>query len=97
MEQLQQARISFLIIIPLSITPLFRYIRKFEKYTPNSRFPQVDPLLRGANGPVGIGYNAYTWPGSEAFIQACVNVGIPFSPDFCTTKGTKGTNKVRVP
>ncbi|OJA10878.1 hypothetical protein AZE42_11150 [Rhizopogon vesiculosus] len=65
-----------------------------RKYTPNPRFPHVDPLTRGANGPVEIGYNAYIWKGSEAFIQASVNAGIPLSHDFCTTKGTKGTNKI---
>ncbi|KAG2076498.1 alcohol oxidase [Suillus decipiens] len=70
-----------------------KYIRKFEKYTPDPRFPRVDPLLRGADGPVEIGYSAHIWSGCKAFIEASINVGIPFSPDFCTTKGTKGTNK----
>ncbi|KAG2112162.1 hypothetical protein BD769DRAFT_1630207 [Suillus cothurnatus] len=56
------------------------YIRKFEKYTPDPRFPHV-------------GYNTHLWPGCKAFIEASINAGIPFSPDFCTTKGTKGTNK----
>ncbi|KAG1763659.1 hypothetical protein EV702DRAFT_1157200 [Suillus placidus] len=71
----------------------FRYFRKFEKYNPDPRFPHVDPLLRGANGPVEIGYSAHIWPGCADFVQASMNVGIPFSPDFCTTKGTQGTNK----
>ncbi|OJA08249.1 hypothetical protein AZE42_02073 [Rhizopogon vesiculosus] len=69
------------------------YIRKFEKYTPDPRFPDVDPLLRGSDGPVEVGYNAHIWPGCKAFVEASVNVGIPFSSDFCTAKGTKGTNK----
>jgi len=92
--KLQQVRVSFYVRTPFLI-PLSRYIRKFEKYTPNPRFPEVDPLLRGTDGPVEIGYNAHTWQGSEAFIQASMNAGIPFTSDFCTTKGTKGTNKVR--
>ncbi|KAG2067902.1 alcohol oxidase [Suillus decipiens] len=71
-----------------------KYFRKFEKYNPDPRFPHVDPLLRGANGPVEIGYSAHIWPGCAGFVQASMNVGIPFSPDFCTTKGTQGTNKV---
>lgn len=86
----------FILHSPFPITRLFRYFRKFEKYTPDPRFPHVNPLLRGASGPVEIGYNAYTWKGSEAFIEASMNAGIPFSPDFCTTKGTKGTNKVHI-
>jgi choline dehydrogenase len=71
-----------------------KYIRKFEKYNPDPRFPRVDPLLRGADGPVEIGYSAHIWSGCRAFIEASINAGIPFSPDFCTTKGTKGTNKI---
>jgi hypothetical protein len=80
--------------IPLLIIPLFRYIRKFEKYTPDPRFPQVDPTIRGADGPVEVGYHAHIWPGCKAFVEASVGIGIPFSPDFCTTKGTIGVNKV---
>ncbi|KAG1727650.1 uncharacterized protein EDB91DRAFT_1253777 [Suillus paluster] len=71
-----------------------KYFRKFEKYNPDPRFPHVDPLLRGADGPVEIGYSAHIWPGCKAFVQASMNIGIPFSADFCTTKGTKGTNKL---
>ncbi|KAG2744222.1 hypothetical protein P692DRAFT_20837794 [Suillus brevipes Sb2] len=73
------------------------YFRKFEKYNPDSRSPHVDPLLRGGNGPVEIGYCSQIWPGSADFVQASMNVGIPFSPDFCTTKGTRGTNEVPIP
>lgn len=77
-----------------SWTNFSKYFRKFEKYNPDPRFPHVDPLLRGANGPVEIGYSAHIWPGCAGFVQASMNVGIPFSPDFCTTKGTQGTNKI---
>lgn len=77
-----------------SWTNFSKYFRKFEKYNPDPRFPHVDPLLRGANGPVEIGYNAHIWPGCAGFVRASMNVGIPFSPDFCTTKGTQGTNKI---
>ncbi|EGO24432.1 hypothetical protein SERLADRAFT_449204 [Serpula lacrymans var. lacrymans S7.9] len=71
-----------------------RYFRKFEKYTPDPRFPHVDPSLRGTDGPVQVGYFAHIWKGSELFIQSSIQAGIPFSPDFTTTAGTKGTNKV---
>lgn len=77
-----------------SWTNFSKYFRKFEKYNPDPRFSHVDPLLRGANGPVEIGYNAHIWPGCAGFVRASMNVGIPFSPDFCTTKGTQGTNKI---
>lgn len=73
-----------------------RYFRKFENYTPDPRFPDVDASLRGSHGPITIGYHAYTWEGSPLFVEASVNAGVPFSPDFNTSKGTLGTNKVPV-
>ena len=71
-----------------------RYFHKFESYSPHPRFPGVDASEHGASGPMTIGYHAHFWKGSEMFIQASVNVGIPFSPDFNTRKGTLGVNKV---
>ncbi|KIJ13402.1 GMC oxidoreductase [Paxillus involutus ATCC 200175] len=71
-----------------------KYFRKFESYTPDPRFPHVDASQRGSSGPVTVGYNAYIWKGSSMFVEACVNAGVPFSPDFTTSKGTLGANKV---
>ncbi|KAG6331198.1 hypothetical protein ID866_7893 [Astraeus odoratus] len=70
------------------------YFRKFESYSPNPRFPHVDISQRGLSGPVTIGYNAHTWKGSEMFVEACMNVGVQFSPDFNTSRGTLGVNKI---
>ncbi|KAF8121755.1 hypothetical protein EV363DRAFT_1437076 [Boletus edulis] len=72
------------------------YFRKFENYTPDPRFPHVDASLRGSHGPVTVGYHAHTWEGSPLFVEASVNAGVPFNPDFNTSKGTLGTNKVRL-
>ena len=74
-----------------------RYFRKFEKYTPDPRFPHVDASLRGSRGPVTVGYHANIWEGSPLFVDASINAGIPFNPDFTTANGTLGTNKVRLP
>ncbi|KAH0833084.1 hypothetical protein J3R83DRAFT_12076 [Lanmaoa asiatica] len=73
-----------------------RYFRKFENYTPDPRFPYVDSSLRGSHGPVAVGYHAHIWEGSALFVDASVNAGVPFSPDFTTSRGTLGTNKVRL-
>lgn len=34
------------------VLTLCRYFLKYEKYTPDKRFPLVDPKLRGSNGPL---------------------------------------------
>ena len=73
------------------------YFRKFENYTPDPRFPHVDASLRGSDGPVTVGYYAHIWEGSPLFVDASINAGVPFNPDFTTVNGTLGTNKVRLP
>ncbi|KAH7926373.1 alcohol oxidase [Leucogyrophana mollusca] len=73
-----------------------RYFRKFENYHPDPRYPHVDPAQRGNKGPVDIGYYTHLWKGSQLFIEASMNAGVPYSPDFGTTAGTKGTNRVRL-
>ena len=84
--------------LPPSLHPYLphSYFRKFENYTPDPRFPLVDHALRGSHGPVTVGYHAYIWHGSPLFVQASVNAGVPFTPDFTTSNGTLGTNKVRL-
>ena len=73
---------------------LHSYFRKFENYTPDPRFPHGDHSIHGSHGPVTVGYHAYTWHGSPLFVQASINAGVPLSPDFTTSNGTLGTNKV---
>ncbi|KAF8556234.1 alcohol oxidase [Imleria badia] len=70
------------------------YFRKFENYTPDPRFPHVDASLRGSHGPVTVGYHAHIWEASPLFIEASINAGVPFNPDFTTSNGTLGTNKI---
>ncbi|KAL4066946.1 hypothetical protein J3A83DRAFT_4260864 [Scleroderma citrinum] len=72
---------------------LKKYFRKFESYSPHPRFPDVNVSEHGSSGPMTIGYHAHIWKGSEMFIQACINAGVKFSPDFNTSKGTMGVNK----
>ncbi|EAU85330.2 hypothetical protein CC1G_07600 [Coprinopsis cinerea okayama7 len=75
---------------------LKRYFNKFEKYVPHPDFPDVDVSVKGQEGPMKVGYFSEVSEGSKLFIKACQNVGIPFSPDFNTSKGTLGVNKVVV-
>ncbi|EEB97931.1 hypothetical protein MPER_02652 [Moniliophthora perniciosa FA553] len=69
------------------------YFRKFEKYTPDPRYPQVDTSVRGNSGPVRVGYFNTVSNSAQAFIDACVKVGIPFTPDFKWLNGTMGVSR----
>ncbi|KZP31802.1 GMC oxidoreductase [Athelia psychrophila] len=73
------------------------YFRKFERYAPDARYPGVDPALRGAAGPVQVGYFNTTSRVSDAFVETCAApaVGIPRIADFNTLSGTKGVSRVR--
>ncbi|ESK94011.1 putative gmc oxidoreductase [Moniliophthora roreri MCA 2997] len=71
-----------------------KYFRKFEKYTPDPRYPQVDISVRGNSGPVRVGYFNTVSNSAQAFIDACVRVGIPFTPDFNGSNGTMGVSRI---
>ncbi|KAF8656251.1 hypothetical protein AX16_002687 [Volvariella volvacea WC 439] len=71
-----------------------RYFNKFENYQADSRYPRVDTSVKGNDGPVTIGYYSAISPKSKDFVEACTRLGVPFSPDFNTTKGTMGVNRV---
>ncbi|KAK0223979.1 hypothetical protein IW262DRAFT_1473502 [Armillaria fumosa] len=71
-----------------------RYFNKFEKYSADPDYPQVDPAHHGSGGPVRIGYFSTIAQSSKDFVKACVNVGIPYTPDFNGPNGTLGVNRV---
>ncbi|XP_006459081.1 hypothetical protein AGABI2DRAFT_183868 [Agaricus bisporus var. bisporus H97] len=73
---------------------LQRYFRKFERYMPHPEYPLVDASYRGKEGPIRVGYNNHVASESRAFIKSCVNVGIPFTPDFNGPNGTLGVSRV---
>ncbi|EKM78089.1 hypothetical protein AGABI1DRAFT_114921 [Agaricus bisporus var. burnettii JB137-S8] len=70
---------------------LSKYFNKFQKYEPDSRYPDV---RKQTTGPVRVGYFSYLADFSRDFIQACAKVGVPISPDFNTNAGTRGVNRV---
>ncbi|KIK66580.1 hypothetical protein GYMLUDRAFT_1023126 [Collybiopsis luxurians FD-317 M1] len=71
-----------------------RYFNKFEKYVPDSRYPRVDASVRGNDGPIRVGYFSTITNSAQAFINSCVELGIPFTPDFNGPKGTMGVSRV---
>ncbi|KAJ7476147.1 hypothetical protein FB451DRAFT_1245968 [Mycena latifolia] len=73
---------------------LQRYFIKFEKYTPDAAYPAVDTSVRGAAGPVRVGYFNTVSEHSKAFLRACAEVGIPLVADFNGTKGPIGASRV---
>ncbi|RXW23274.1 hypothetical protein EST38_g2576 [Candolleomyces aberdarensis] len=70
------------------------YFKKFERYVPHPDYPDVDLSLKGKAGPMRIGYFSDVSQTSKDFIKACNGVGIPYSPDFNTSKGPLGVNKI---
>lgn len=61
---------------------------------PHPEYPLVDASYRGKEGPIRVGYNNHVASESRAFIKSCVNVGIPFTPDFNGPNGTLGVSRV---
>lgn len=70
------------------------YFRKFEKFVDDPDFPDAKSANKGKDGPIRIGYHSTMSEGSKDFIKACMNIGIPYSPDFNAGLGTRGVNRV---
>ncbi|TFK28189.1 choline dehydrogenase [Coprinopsis marcescibilis] len=70
------------------------YFKKFERFNPHPDYPLVDLAHKGTSGPVDVGYYNTITPPSKSFIQACVAVGIPFTPDFNGANGTLGVSRI---
>jgi hypothetical protein len=79
---------------PTSTYDDLRYFNKYESYLPHPDYPLVDTSARGKTGPIRVGYNNFVTKPSQAFIKSCVNVGIPFNPDFNGPQGTMGVSRV---
>ncbi|KAK0468990.1 uncharacterized protein EV420DRAFT_926 [Desarmillaria tabescens] len=73
---------------------LRRYFNKFEKYSADPDYPHVNPAHRGSKGPIRIGYFGTIAQSSKDFIKACVDIGIPYNPDFNGPDGTMGAGRV---
>ena len=88
---------SFFLLIETSDRPilLFRYFAKFEKCLPDAQYLKTHDLsYRGATGPLRVGYLTTFTEVAAAFVESCVNAGIPRTPDFNGPNGTEGVNRV---
>ncbi|TDL26596.1 GMC oxidoreductase [Rickenella mellea] len=71
-----------------------KYFLKFEKFNPHASSPDVDASLRGASGPIDIGFFGNFSQVAQTFVKTCVNLGIPKTNDFNTAAGTLGVSRV---
>lgn len=69
-----------------------KYFKKFETFVPHPQHPNVDVSLRGDKGPVTIGLFTSVTNSGKAFIEACVAVGMDYTPDFLMK--SRGVSKV---
>ncbi|KII87819.1 hypothetical protein PLICRDRAFT_648550 [Plicaturopsis crispa FD-325 SS-3] len=76
-----------------SYAALAPYLRKAEKFTPDTRYPDVKVDERGDSG---LWLTSYTWCSEmcQRFIDAGKQIGIPYTPDFNTQRGTLGASKL---
>lgn len=71
-----------------------QYIKKFEDFKPDPRYPKINVADRGSGGPVRVGFHTHLSEGSRLFVETCPKVGVPFSPDFNSVAGTLGVNRI---
>ncbi|CCM03610.1 uncharacterized protein FIBRA_05748 [Fibroporia radiculosa] len=71
-----------------------RYFLKFEKFHPSKTYGPTDLTSRSFTGPVNVGYFSHTAASTKVFLEACSNAGVSPNPDFNTSRGTLGVNKV---
>ncbi|KAJ8490039.1 hypothetical protein ONZ45_g13341 [Pleurotus djamor] len=84
-----------------------KYFRKFEQYVPHPTFSPYTALPEthaarsaaaeveiGKDGPVRVGFYNFVTDASKSFIQACVNLGIKYTPSFNGPNGTMGVSRI---
>ncbi|SNX82975.1 related to gmc type oxidoreductase [Melanopsichium pennsylvanicum] len=77
-----------------SYKELSPYLHRAEKYTPHASQPEVKGEERGNSGPWQTGHSSYkSEVTSKGFVNACVEVGIPFNPDLNTPRGSEGVTQ----
>ncbi|TKY87281.1 hypothetical protein EX895_003958 [Sporisorium graminicola] len=74
-----------------SYKELLPFLNRAEKYTPHASQPDVKAEERGSSGPWQTGHSSYKAEiTSKGFVNACVEVGIPFNSDLNTHRGSEG-------
>lgn len=70
------------------------YFQKFERFNPSASGPNVDISHRGTTGLVDVGHFGHFSKAAQVFIDGCMDIGIPATPDFNTPLGTLGVTKL---
>ncbi|KAJ1028471.1 hypothetical protein NDA16_001637 [Ustilago loliicola] len=74
-----------------SYKELSPYLRRAEKYTPHASLPEVKAEERGDSGPWQTGHSSYKAEcTAKGFVNAAMEVGIPYNPDLNTPRGSEG-------
>ncbi|TDL17531.1 GMC oxidoreductase, partial [Rickenella mellea] len=68
---------------------LYPFFRKSENFTPDARYPDVNPNERGTGGPWQTSYSHCT-PVSAKFVEASQEVGVHHNADVNTSRGCLG-------
>lgn len=69
------------------------YLRRMEKFTPNSAVPPIDSGHRGVSGDWQTGYSWLSEIGDKGFFPACQEVGIPASADVNVPDASLGVTR----
>ncbi|KAG5646982.1 hypothetical protein DXG03_001705 [Asterophora parasitica] len=93
-KNFSQCAISPRRLVSKAGSPKLMQRNTLKRYQPDPEYPLVDTNVHGASGPMRIGYFNTIRDTSKAFIKACTNVGIPFTPDFNVASGTLGVSRV---
>ncbi|SPO23398.1 related to gmc type oxidoreductase [Ustilago trichophora] len=77
-----------------SYQELLPFLKRSEKYTPHASQPDVKGEERGNSGLWQTGHSSFkSEVTSKGFVNACVEVGIPFNPDLNTHRGSEGVTQ----
>ncbi|KAI0634450.1 GMC oxidoreductase [Trametes polyzona] len=77
-----------------SYADLAPYFKKSEKFTPSTKYKDVDMSTRGLQGVWQTRHSPEVAPIDNYAIEACQNLGIPYVGDINTSKGTMGVTRL---
>ncbi|CAL5868916.1 uncharacterized protein PFLUO_LOCUS3143 [Penicillium psychrofluorescens] len=69
------------------------YLRRMEKFTPNSDRPAIDTQHRGSSGEWQTGYSWLSEIVDQGFLPACQEIGIPPQSDINCPDGSLGVTR----
>ncbi|KAJ6157837.1 hypothetical protein N7470_005429 [Penicillium chermesinum] len=69
------------------------YLRRMEKFTPNTSRPAIETSNRGTTGQWLTGYSWLSEITEEGFLPACHDAGIPPNADINTKDGSMGVTR----